>query len=262
MTMSLTSLFRTPASRSSAPPAVPTSPQKVISPAPPKSVDELLCELRNAINTVGQSFFQFGDAVSDAAVANCRVFPNRHRAIESLPRGGVVAEVGTQTGRFADYIFKAVRPDKLDLFDLSLERFDPDVLVEPIRDGRVEIHLGDSSSELAKFPDEHFDWLYIDGDHSYAGVKRDIAQAVRAVKRDGLIVFNDYTVWSPLEVSNYGVLKAVNEMVNSCEWEFAYLALHPWGYHDVALRRRSDGGNGAAGRDLVGLRGTAPKPTI
>ncbi|MEX0612585.1 MAG: class I SAM-dependent methyltransferase [Pirellulales bacterium] len=167
-----------------------------------------------------------------------RVFANRHRAIESLPKGGVVAEVGTQTGHFANHIFKAAKPDKLHLFDLSLEWFDSSLLEEPIRDGLVEIHLGDSSTGLSKFPAEHFDWLYIDGDHSYAGVKKDIAQAVRAVKHHGLLVFNDYTVWSPLEACNYGVLKAINELVNSGEWEFLYLALHPWGYHDAALRRR------------------------
>jgi hypothetical protein len=187
----------------------------------------------------GHSFFEFGEIVVDEAVVNCRVIANRHRAIESLPKGGVVAEVGTQTGRFADHIFRTARPQKLHLFDISMEWFDSSVLVDPIRDGRVQIHIGDSSTELSKFPAEHFDWLYIDGDHSYAGVKRDIAQAVRTVKRNGLLVFNDYTVWSPLEVSNYGVLKAVNELVNGGEWEFVYLALHPWSYHDAALRRRA-----------------------
>jgi hypothetical protein len=187
---------------------------------------------------LGPGNFDFGDVVGDDAVARCRVFANRHRAIESLPQGGIVAEVGTQTGNFANHIFKAARPSSLHLFDLSLDWFDSRLLVEPIRDGRVQIHLGDSSTELGKFPAEHFDWLYIDGDHSYRGVSRDIAQAVRTVKRDGLLVFNDYTVWSPLEACNYGVLKAVNELVNSGEWEFVYLALHPWGYHDVALRRR------------------------
>jgi hypothetical protein len=200
---------------------------------------EICNELRKSIEQVGNSFFNFGDIVRDDAVNGCRVFANRHRAIETLPQGGVIAEVGTQTGHFADHIFKTAKPKQLHLFDLSLEWFDKSVLVEPIRQGTVKIHLGDSAAELGKFPAEHFDWLYIDGDHSYAGVKRDIAQAVRTVKRDGMLVFNDYTVWSPLEACNYGVLKAVNELLNSGEWELMYLALHPWGYHDAALRRTS-----------------------
>jgi hypothetical protein len=220
---------------------IPAAPAIVSQPTPPpaKSPDLLCWELRGALDQVGHGYFNFGEVVVEEAVANCRVFANRHRAIDSLPKGGIVAEVGTQTGLFADHIFQTARPEKLHLFDLSLEWFESTVLVEPIRDGRVEIHLGDSSTELSKFPAQYFDWLYIDGNHSYAGVKKDIAEAVRAVKRDGLLVFNDYTVWSPLEACNYGVLKAVNELVNSGEWEFVYLALHPWGYHDAALRRRA-----------------------
>jgi hypothetical protein len=206
--------------------------------SPTKSSDELRRELRAAIDQVGRSYFDLGEIVIDDAVTNCRVFPNRHRAIESLPKGGVVGEVGTQTGRFADFIFRVAKPDKLHLFDLSREWFDCSVLVEPMRQGIVEFHIGDSSTELNRFPAEYFDWLYIDAGHSYECVTKDIAQAVRKLKRDGLLIFNDYTVWSPLEVCKYGVLKAVNELVNGGEWEFMYFALHPWGYHDVALRRR------------------------
>jgi hypothetical protein len=205
---------------------------------PAWSIDELRYELRAALERLGQGYFEFGEILSDAAVDGCSVFANRHRAIDMLPKGGTLAEVGTQTGHFANHIFKTAKPRSLHLFDLSLEWFDKSLLVEPIRQGQVQIHLGDSSTELGKFPDEHFDWLYIDGDHSYEGVAKDIAQAIRAVRRDGFLVFNDYTAWSPLEVCNYGVLKAVNELVNGGEWEFVYLALHPWGYHDVALRRR------------------------
>jgi hypothetical protein len=217
--------------------------QPAIQPAPvppSKSPDDLRIELRAALNEAGHGYFDLGEIVRDDAVCNCRVFASRHRGIESLPKGGVIGEVGTQTGRFADFIYCTAQPQELHLFDLTLEFFDSNLLVEPIRDGRVQIHLGDSSQELGKFPDEHFDWLYIDGDHSYDGVKRDISEAIRTVKRNGVLVFNDYTTWSPLEVCNYGVLKAVNELVDSGEWDFLYFALHPWGYHDVALHRRGN----------------------
>lgn len=237
MSMSFPSLFGAKKRRHK-PVDVVAMPGPPAAPAP-KTVDDLRIELRAALEKAGQSYFDLGDVVVDQAVPNCRVFGDRKKAIASLPTGGIIAEVGTQTGRFADHIFKTARPTKLHLFDLSLELFDKDMLVEPLADGRVEIHIGDSSTQLAKFPAEHFDWLYIDGDHSYSGVKRDMAQAIRTVKRDGFLVFNDYTIWSPLEVRNYGVLKAVNELVNAGEWEFVYLALHPWGYHDVALRRRA-----------------------
>jgi hypothetical protein len=178
-----------------------------------------------------------GEPVPADAVANCRLYANRHQAIASLLKGGIVGEVGTQTGRFAKAIFDIAKPRRLDVFDLTLDRFMPGELAEPIRRGEVVMHVGDSAALLATFPDQHFDWLYIDADHSYEGVQRDIAQAVKKVKETGVLVFNDYTLWSPLEGCRYGVLKAVNELAATGVWDFAYLALHPWGYHDVALRR-------------------------
>jgi hypothetical protein len=57
-----------------------------------------------------------------------------------------------------------------------------------------------------------------------------------------------------LEKIKYGVYRAVNEFCLNCGFEIIYLGLHPWGYHDVALRKRAldaeqscrGNGNGAA----------------
>jgi len=89
---------------------------------------------------------------------------------------------------------------------------------------------------LQSFPDSYFDWIYIDAQHTYKGVKRDIPAAAK-VKSDGFLVFNDYTVWSQVEMQPYGVVAAVNELCLEDQWEFAYLALPPHMYCDVAVRR-------------------------
>ena len=90
---------------------------------------------------------------------------------------------------------------------------------------------------MGELPDRSFDFIYIDGDHSYAGVVRDLEQAGRKIKDDGWIVCNDYTLYSPLEKSKYGVYRAVNEFCLRHNFEIRYLALHRWGYHDVALKK-------------------------
>jgi len=90
---------------------------------------------------------------------------------------------------------------------------------------------------LASFPDEHFDWIYVDGDHSYDGVTRDIRVARTKVKQGGLLIFNDFTLWSPVECIDYGVPHAVCELSAQHGFEFVYSALHPHLYNDVALRR-------------------------
>ena len=76
-----------------------------------------------------------------------------------------------------------------------------------------------------------------DAQHTYEGVKRDIGVAHSKIKTDGLLVFNDYTVWSYVEMQPYGIVAAVNELCTEEGWEIVYLALPPHMYCDVAVRR-------------------------
>jgi predicted O-methyltransferase YrrM len=102
----------------------------------------------------------------------------------------------------------------------------------------VHVHDGDSVATLDAFPEGTFDWIYIDAQHTYEGVARDIVAARRAVKPGGLLVFNDYTPWSYVEMQPYGVVAAVNELCLDHGWEMVYLALPSHMYCDVAVRRR------------------------
>jgi hypothetical protein len=104
--------------------------------------------------------------------------------------------------------------------------------------GVVASHEGDSSSILQTFADGYFNVVYLDADHSCAGVKKDIHAAIPKVKQDGFLVFNDYTYWSPVECMQYGVIQAVNELCLEAEWEMVYFALAWYMYCEVALRRR------------------------
>ena len=168
---------------------------------------------------------------------NSRILPSREKILERLPKGGVCAEVGTQIGNFAWQIFTVLQPAKLHIFDIDFTPFDHAPFQLAIQQGVVELHQGDSSSLLAAMPDKSFDFIYIDGDHTYDGVVKDLAQAARKIKEDGWIVCNDYTIYSPLEQTKYGVYRAVNEFCLEHGYEIIYLGLHPWSYHDVALKK-------------------------
>jgi len=177
--------------------------------------------------------------LSEIHLCHSRLLPNRNQILPLMPKGGVCAEVGTQTGGFAKHILSILQPRILHIFDLDFSLFDHDHFRLPIEQGRVQLHQSDSSSSLGALPGQPFDFIYIDGDHSYAGVTRDLVQAARKIKDGGWIVCNDYTLYSPLEKSKYGVYRAVNEFCLLSNYEILYLALSPWGYHDVALRKIS-----------------------
>jgi hypothetical protein len=177
--------------------------------------------------------------LTERHLENCRLLPYREAILQRMKIGGIVAEVGVQTGKFSKSILDISHPCKLHLIDLDLQSFSiSDHFRSEIEQGIVHLHEGDSSSILQGFPDNYFDFVYIDGDHSYEGVKRDI-QAVRSkIKEHGFIIFNDYTYWSPAECMRYGVIQAVNELCLEEDWEIIYFALAQYMYCDVALKRR------------------------
>lgn len=162
------------------------------------------------------------------ALTGCRVFANRHDMVQALVHGG---EVGVQHGNFSRFLLDQVKPETLHLFDMTFHQLRADVRSDP----RATLHAGDSSAQLLDQPDQSFDWLYIDGDHSYKGVVRDADAALKKIRPGGVLIFNDYTPWSAVEAIPYGVMACVNELVNG-GLPMIGVALTANGYFDVALR--------------------------
>ena len=168
----------------------------------------------------------------DDAFAECRVFSNRFRMMSELAKGKIGAEIGVQEGNFSRFMLDKLDLDTLHLFDMTKKALRQDVEDDP----RTLFHKGDSSGNLATLPDAHFDWIYIDGDHRYAGARKDAIVALDKCKPGGMLFFNDYTPWSTGEAMPYGVIPVVNELVNS-GLDMMAVALTRNGYFDVALRR-------------------------
>ena len=196
-------------------------------------------EMRPFSDAFGCVRFPLAPQLAERHLEHARVLPDREHILKKMTSGGIAAEVGVQTGRFSRAIIDLCRPAKLHLVDRDLRAFS---IAEQFRSdvdaGTVCLHEGDSSSVLRGFPEAYFDFVYVDADHTYAGVKRDIEAAKSKVKESGCLVFNDYTFWSPAECMPYGVVQAVNELCIEDDWEVLYLALAHYMYCDVAVRRR------------------------
>lgn len=67
-----------------------------------------------------------------------------------------------------------------------------------------------SNKALEQIPDNHLDFVFIDGNHSYKHAKQDIIHWSKKVKERGLISGHDYGRNKP---SDIGVTKAVDELM-------------------------------------------------
>ena len=157
----------------------------------------------------------------------------RESVLKRLPRHSVGAEIGVFAGVFAEQIIKAVDPVEFHLIDpwkalhnqshaeswygeMTQDYMDAlhvmvsQALDNEMRSGVVKIHRDFSANVLPGFADNHFDWIYIDGDHAYEAVAHDLEASFAKVRPGGLIAGDDYRVagwWGD------GVVRAVDEFV-------------------------------------------------
>lgn len=171
----------------------------------------------------------------DEIFENCRVVAKRDKLLELLPKGGKVAEIGVEYGRFSKKIIAINAPSEYYGFDIDFSKIDP--LVQTSAECQVTLKKGYSSELLKEFPDGFFDWIYIDGDHSYEGVKADIDVARKKVKDGGYLVFNDFAhiVWA--SYSTFGVHSAVTEFLAREKWQVRYWAYEQNALYDIVVQK-------------------------
>ena len=186
-----------------------------------------------------REIWPFAEKLTTRHIKNCKLVEDRIKMLELIPKGGICAEIGILKGDYSRYILDIVKPQKLHLIDIdpksikvARKRFEDEV-----EHNLVEIHKEDSSGYLSKIPDETFDWIYIDGDHSYEGVKKDLEAAHKKLKPDGLISLNDYIFFGSSDLTKYGIIEATNEFCLAHNYELVHFALHGRMYNDVTIRR-------------------------
>lgn len=174
---------------------------------------------------------------------NCQFFQDRRFMLELVPKNGVGAELGVFKGDFSKILLSDLTPRKLILIDTTFSADMSAMFASEISAGVVEVIHGDSSTKLAGFPANTFDWIYIDGDHSLEGVTRDAYVALEKLRSGGLLLFNDYKMGDhncPGGFYEYGVIHVVNDLCTNKGLEMIGFAFHPQMYCDVALKRRAE----------------------
>jgi predicted O-methyltransferase YrrM len=109
-----------------------------------------------------------------------------------------IVEIGSEFGMSASLFCLAADPfvfiHCIDLFPGDMQAIHQANLARMGMSERVIYHKGNSQTDFAAWgmgANPGIDLLFVDGDHSYAGVKRDIAAWVRYVKPGGAVAFHD-----------------------------------------------------------------------
>jgi hypothetical protein len=188
---------------------------------------------------------------------DARLFADRADMVRALaPSGGVVAEVGVGLGDFSALLLEFTEPSSfvaIDTFQLhelpelwgrpTSEQFEGLTHAEfyrrrfAERAEQVVIEQGASWDALARYPDGHFDFVYVDAGHDYESVTADAAAAAAKTREGGLLIFNDYVMFDHMTASPYGVVQGVNELVVSTGWPVVGFALQHHMFCDIAVRR-------------------------
>jgi len=134
-----------------------------------------------------------------------------------------MAEIGVDRGDFFDiYYSKKNEYYLIDLWDSNNDKYYSKKHYKEsykiIKDKTKElenIHLIKMSSFRAakKYPDNCFDWIYIDARHGYEDVKQDIEAWLPKLKANGIISGHDYDPSPEYQKKyNFGVNEAVKEI--------------------------------------------------
>lgn len=155
----------------------------------------------------------------------------RTKTLNSLPKNSIGLEIGVWKGEFTEEIIKIVQPKRLYLLDpwifqpnspdgkenystrwyggsAAKSQKDMDSIYQNVcnqfkNNANITIFKAFSADLPTLLPEYTLDWTYIDGNHSYDYVMKDLELSFKLVKENAMITGDDF--------SHPGVQKAVFE---------------------------------------------------
>jgi predicted O-methyltransferase YrrM len=137
-----------------------------------------------------------------------------YKYVSEIPTDGIYLEIGVAKGAslaVVNYIFSTFSKNGycggLDVIDWKAERIDRINKFLELMGTKPSYSFIEEDSQLAaRFWTKPIDVLYIDGDHTYIGVLKDIVSWIPHVKSGGVVLFDDYN-----DVT--GVKQAINDTI-------------------------------------------------
>lgn len=162
-----------------------------------------------------------------------KIHSTRQQMLSILPKNAVIAELGVAAGKLTyNLITPLCNPVEYHLIDIW--KHDTNELKDVKRKKQYKetksrakiihkIHRDDSVKVMSTFPDNYFDWVYVDGEHSYEGCLRDLEICRLKVKDDGYIAGHDFEIFKSEDKRRWGVVKAVTDFCKKHNYELTHL---------------------------------------
>ena len=189
-------------------------------------------EAKSFITSHYERYFGIQTSTESVAEPSYKKYDTRINMISDLvPEGAAICEMGVFKGDMAKFVDRLINPSLFVLIDFftgitgsgdqdgnNFEYVDLEQSYNQLRkyfekNPNIKILKNDTVSGLAQFPDESFDMIYIDADHSYEGCKRDLEASYKKLKKGGYLMGHDYEMNMKKAKTTYsfGVKKAVDE---------------------------------------------------
>ena len=159
----------------------------------------------------------------------------RAHILKKITQNSIIAEIGVWRGDFSKEIYNICKPKELVLvdpwnFDNKIRGCAPQIDgKEPLRQkyfdeakfstlekfknfNNVKIIIKYSAEASKLFPDNYFDYIYIDGEHSYEAVSKDLINWYPKLKKNGILYGDDY-YWRE-EDNTFSLHKAYQDFIN------------------------------------------------
>lgn len=186
---------------------------------------------------------------------------DRVHLLSFFPKHIKVAEIGVQAGVYSESLSNVLQPDELCLIDCWKVLEDQE---DPVRNywaqqytdqqaqdrcyaivkekfannSNVKVIKEFSKEASQLFPDEYFDLVYIDANHTYQSVSADLELWFPKVKKGGILAGHDYfndaqdMPWTHF----FGIVPAVNEFVKKHNLSIDYITVESIPSYAITVR--------------------------
>ena len=170
---------------------------------------------------------QSSPVINPEKLRDAKLYANRKVMVAELFQYGNILEVGTETGKFANFLLSLPGLDNLTTIDIDYSLF------EPSPQANLKCLQGFSDKMLTNLS-EDFSLIYLDAAHDYSNVKKDLAAMCHLLKPGTILVFNDFAIIDQ-NFGRYGVHRAASEFINESKCSVVGLALEKNAQYDLAV---------------------------